>query len=658
MSAPTSTNNVTARKLSSCITSLWGKCKDFFQAKLPTSGSASSTYAINISGNAASATTSTDAANHISNTSNPHGVTKSQVGLGNVTNDSQVKRSEMGTANGVATLDAHGIINTSQLPSYVDDVLEYSSKSNFPATGESGKIYVDTSTNLGWRWGGTAYTQISPSIAIGETSSTAYRGDRGKIAYDHSQSTHARTDANNSDVAWDTTNKKLTKTVNGTTEEVVTPGMILDSFEDSTENLAGTGTFIAANPQSAWKKYHISKLWNWIQQSISSVLGLYIDDTTQEKRFSGTASAAITATNATNANLSHSYNSSTAEGESVLQIGNGTAQSCVRSANTYKVYGWGTSSSGYANTYWELGSNTARPTLTISYSGSTSAYNMRLTESSLKFSIGSDASTVYLEAYDGLVYQSSSTNAQANYSWSNWTIDNPGSQFKITADRDAEKIEISKSGDATTITGPAINTPKLELYGSTRSLALVNNTDNDRIRVCQASNTANLYDLQARKFYGPLQGNVTGNADTATKATQDGNGNNIVNTYATKTSCLGLEGYASLPDTPSITPTTSWKKFDGWGTKSNFSQFHSFVTYIIRNAGNSSESIAVGFFTGSTTSGTQIALYNATLAPGESFTAVVPFMNRTTTSYGSWIKVTSGSGQTTEISQAYMNFSA
>lgn len=342
------------------------------------------------------------------------------------------------------------------------------------------------------------------------------------------------------DVAWDTTNKKITKTINGTTSDVVTPGVMLDSFEDSNEYLAGTGIFIAANPQSAWKKYPISRLWSWIQQSIGSVLGLYIDNTTQQKRFSGIASSAVTATNATNANLSHSYNSSTAEGESVLQIGNGTAQSCVRSANTYKVYGWGTSSSGYANTYWELGSNTSRPTLTISYTGTGSAYHMRLTESSLKFSIGSDTSTVYLEAYDGLVYQYSGSNAQTNYSGSNWTFVNPGSQFSVTASRDSEKIEISKSGATTIITGPAINTPQMELYGSTRSLALVNNTDNDRIRVCQASNNANLYDLQARKFYGPLKGNVTGNADTATKATQDGDGNNIVDTYAPLSSVLRI----------------------------------------------------------------------------------------------------------------------
>lgn len=100
-----------------------------------------------------------------------------------------------GTANGLAELDSNGKVPSSQLPSYVDDVLEYSSKSVFPTTGESGKIYIDTTTNLSYRWGGTAYVEISPSLALGETSSTAYRGDRGKIAYDHSQSTHARTDA-------------------------------------------------------------------------------------------------------------------------------------------------------------------------------------------------------------------------------------------------------------------------------------------------------------------------------------------------------------------------------------------------------------------------------------------------------------------------------
>ena len=144
---------------------------------------------------------------------------KSAMSLNNVTNDAQVKRSEMGTASGVATLDANGIINTSQLPSYVDDVLEYSAKSQFPATGETGKIYVETSTNLTWRWSGTTYVEISPSLALGETSSTAYRGDRGKTAYDHSQLTsgnpHNVTATDVKAVSYDTNSQNLTDTQKG-----------------------------------------------------------------------------------------------------------------------------------------------------------------------------------------------------------------------------------------------------------------------------------------------------------------------------------------------------------------------------------------------------------------------------------------------------------
>ena len=80
-----------------------------------------------------------------------------------------------------------GKVPSSQLPSYVDDVLEFANLASFPATGESGKIYVALNTNLTYRWSGTTYAEISPSLALGETFSTAYRGDRGKTAYDHSQ---------------------------------------------------------------------------------------------------------------------------------------------------------------------------------------------------------------------------------------------------------------------------------------------------------------------------------------------------------------------------------------------------------------------------------------------------------------------------------------
>lgn len=100
-----------------------------------------------------------------------------------------VPNSQVGTAGGVAELDSTGKVPSSQLPSYVDDVEEYDTRSAFPGTGESGKIYVTKDTNLTYRWSGTEYVEISPSLALGETSATAYRGDRGKAAYDHSQIT-------------------------------------------------------------------------------------------------------------------------------------------------------------------------------------------------------------------------------------------------------------------------------------------------------------------------------------------------------------------------------------------------------------------------------------------------------------------------------------
>ena len=104
--------------------------------------------------------------------------------------------SEKGQPGGVAELDETGRVPSGQLPSFVDDVLEGTlineTTFNNPTTGkpytpESGKIYLDTTTNKEYRWSGSKYAIISESLALGETSSTAYRGDRGKVAYDHSQ---------------------------------------------------------------------------------------------------------------------------------------------------------------------------------------------------------------------------------------------------------------------------------------------------------------------------------------------------------------------------------------------------------------------------------------------------------------------------------------
>ena len=89
-----------------------------------------------------------------------------------------------GAPNGLASLNESGIIPSAQLPSYVDVVIEVDTFSNLPGTGESGKIYIVQDTNLTYRWSGTDYVEISKSLALGETSSTAYPGDKGKATTD------------------------------------------------------------------------------------------------------------------------------------------------------------------------------------------------------------------------------------------------------------------------------------------------------------------------------------------------------------------------------------------------------------------------------------------------------------------------------------------
>lgn len=167
-------------------------------------------------------------------------VTKSDVGLSAVTNDAQVKRSEMGAPSGVATLGTDGKVPSAQLPSYVDDAVEFngrvsvssgiqntttaasdlvvsyntSNKKFVAVTGgkyynawaekngyaqylnygtstttgvtpAAGKIYVDKSNNKTYRWSGSDLVEISASLALGTTSSTAFRGDYGNTAYQH-----------------------------------------------------------------------------------------------------------------------------------------------------------------------------------------------------------------------------------------------------------------------------------------------------------------------------------------------------------------------------------------------------------------------------------------------------------------------------------------
>ena len=240
-----------------------------------------------------------NAKDHAGNKNNPHAVTKAQVGLGNVgdfkavstvadqgltdteklnarrniglgnveNKSSAAIRGELtsgnvtkalgytpinptakGANNGVAELDANGKVPSSQLPSFVDDVIEgylYNSKfykesaHTTKIVSESGKIYIDLSTGKTYRWSGSTFVVISDTLALGETSSTAYRGDRGKVAYDHSQSAHAPSGAQ--------ANVIETVKVNGT---ALTPSSKAVNITINGSNLKTSATKTASNTSS------------------------------------------------------------------------------------------------------------------------------------------------------------------------------------------------------------------------------------------------------------------------------------------------------------------------------------------------------------------------------------------------------------------------
>lgn len=301
---------------------------------------------------------------HIGNTANPHKVTKAQIGLANVENKSStqirseltkenvtnalgytpIDESRIGAANGVASLDASGRIPASQIPGGFDNIEEYDNLAAFPTTGEEGKIYVAKDTNLTYRWTGSQYVEISPSLALGETATTAYRGDRGKVAYDHSQV------SGNSTIHHTHANKELLDTYTQTEADLanavakvhehgnkgVLDGITSDKVnswdgkEDAFDVLpttkGGTGTNAASKSAltstlinslnaenstpkdsdyyvsqyagggattTSYRRRPVSALWEYIKNKISSVLGLTSSSYSGKAATAGTADKAV-----------------------------------------------------------------------------------------------------------------------------------------------------------------------------------------------------------------------------------------------------------------------------------------------------------------------------------------------------------------------------
>ena len=301
---------------------------------------------------------------HTSNLANPHKVTKEQLGLANVENKSSsqirseitkenitnalgytpVDESKVGAAHGVASLDSGGKIPASQIPGGFDNIEEYDTLKSFPTTGEEGKIYVAKDTNLTYRWTGSQYVEISPSLALGETSKTAYRGDRGKIAYEHSQITGDAT------IHHTHTNKELLDSYTQTEADLANAvakvhehgnKSVLDgitsakveawdskaaSFDILPTTRGGTGTNAASQEQltntlintltvdsntpkdadyyigqyagggttnTSYNRRTLLSLWNYIKGKISSVLGLTASNYAGKAATAGTADKAV-----------------------------------------------------------------------------------------------------------------------------------------------------------------------------------------------------------------------------------------------------------------------------------------------------------------------------------------------------------------------------
>lgn len=156
--------------------------------------------------------------------------------------------SEVGDIDAKFALKAdleQGKVPANQLPSYVDDVLEFASLSDFPIDGESGKIYIALDTNKTYRWSGSGYAEISESLALGETSSTAYSGDQG--------ANNAKNIAINSNAIAELNNNLTTKQVEEIGDGYIryADGTQICYGSTSTSLSSGVGSAVFAKPFSS-----------------------------------------------------------------------------------------------------------------------------------------------------------------------------------------------------------------------------------------------------------------------------------------------------------------------------------------------------------------------------------------------------------------------
>lgn len=245
-----------------------------------------------------------------------------------------------------------GTIPTSVLPSYVDDVVEYNGTSAFPPTGESGKIYVDTSTNKTYRWGGSDYVEISPSLALGTTSSTAFRGDYGNTAYQHALASGS---AFANGLYKITTNDQghVTAATAATKEDITSLGIpgqdtTYSAMKGATTSVAGTAGLAPAPAAGAANRYLRSDgTWAVPPDTTYTLDSFGITATAEELNYCDGVTSNIQTQLDSKADASHTHNYLPLSGGTLT--GALTSTSITPSADS--TYDLGSSTVGYRNVY-------------------------------------------------------------------------------------------------------------------------------------------------------------------------------------------------------------------------------------------------------------------------------------------------------------------
>jgi hypothetical protein len=215
-----------------------------------------------------------------------------------------------------------GEVPAANLPSYVDDVLEYNGTGNFPAAGETGKIYLDTSTNFSYRWGGSSYVQIVDGKAT-------WGGIDGTLSNqtDLSMALQAKADATyaNQNRSW----------IGANTTSGVVLSSAVEANDDDISNLSG---LVTANDTDI---SNISGLVAANHTDVSNLSGLVGQNTAsglQNQTDVGTLSGLIDdleAVSGAEQSILHSWNNTSAQLVSTLTPGNTAVQQLFEG----KLYG-------------------------------------------------------------------------------------------------------------------------------------------------------------------------------------------------------------------------------------------------------------------------------------------------------------------------------